>query len=206
VSSPPVTGAILAGGRSRRMGSDKGLLPFGGRRLVEVVLERVRPLFPQVMIIADDSVAYGRFGVPVEGDRVPDKGPLGGIHAALCASRFPHTFCIACDMPLANPTVIAHLCSLARDHDVVVPCSAKGLEPLHAVYARSCLPHLERMIRENRLRVDALYAAVRVRRVGEDELRPLDPSLRCFLNVNTPEELEAARRLLGRGGEAVCES
>jgi len=64
------------------------------------------------------------------------------------------------------------------------------------VYAQSCLPHVERMIRENRRRVDALFSAVRVRRVAADELRPLDPLLRSFMNVNTPDELEAARRIL----------
>jgi molybdopterin-guanine dinucleotide biosynthesis protein A len=154
------------------------------------------------MIVGGDAAAYGRFGVPVEADRSPGRGPLGGIHAALRASRFPHVFCIACDMPLADPAVIRHLCSLAQDHDVVVPWTAHGLEPLHAVYARDCIPHLERMLQSGRLRVDALYAAVRVRRVGEEELRMLDPTLRGFLNVNTPEELEAARRLLAGESEA----
>jgi molybdopterin-guanine dinucleotide biosynthesis protein A len=62
------------------------------------------------------------------------------------------------------------------------------------------------MVRENRLRVDALFSAVRVRHVAADELRPLDPLLRSFMNVNTPEELEAARRILAQGGETACAS
>ena len=200
-----MTGAVLAGGHSRRMGADKGLLPFGDRRLVEVVVDTIRPLFSQVLIVADDTEAYGGFGVPVEPDRLPGNGPLGGIHSALCASRFAHTFCIACDMPLADPGVITYLCTLAHGHDVVVPCSPDGLEPLHAVYAHSCISHLERMIRDGRLRVDALYPSVRVRRVTVEEVRALDPSLRCFRNVNTPADLDAARRLVLRG-ETGCES
>ena len=201
-----VTGAVLAGGRSQRMGSDKGLLPFGGRRLIQVVLDTLRPLFSEVVIVANDPVTYGGFGVPVVPDRIPGKGPLGGIHAALSATPSPHAFCVACDMPFVSPTVVNHLCALAPGYDAVVPHLDAGCEPLHAVYGRSCLRHVERMIREDRLRVDELLAVVRVRRVDAEELRRLDPSLRSFLNVNTPEELEAARRLLDQEGEAVCAS
>lgn len=188
------------------MGRDKGLLRIGNRRLIDVVLEAVRPLFPETVIVANATTAYGGLGVAVVPDRIPDKGPLGGIHAALCASRFPHTFCIACDMPLVNPAVVAQLCALAPGYDAVVPEWEAGSEPLHAVYGQSCLPHVERMIREDRLRVDALFSAVRVRRVTAEELRPLDPLLRFFTNVNTPDELEAARQVLGQGGTGACGS
>ena len=203
---PAVTGAVLAGGRSRRMGSDKGLLRIGSRRLIDVVLEAIRPLFPETVVVANETTAYGGLGVPVVSDRVPDKGPLGGIHAALCSSRLPYTFCIACDMPLVNRAVVAHLCALAPGNDAVVPEWEAGYEPLHAVYGQSCLSHVERMVREDRLRVDALFAAVRVRRVAADELRPLDPLLRSFMNVNTPDDLDVARRILEQGGDAACGS
>ncbi len=201
---PPVSGAVLAGGRSRRMGSDKGSLRIGGRRLIEVVLDAIRPLFPDIVIVANDPTVFDGLGARVVSDRIPGIGPLGGIHAALCSSRFPHTFCVACDMPLVNPAVVAHLCSLAPGYDAVVPEWEAGYEPLHAVYGQSCLPHVERMVRENRLRVDALFSDLRVRRVGAAELRPMDPLLRSFMNVNTPDELEVARHALGDGGDAAC--
>jgi molybdopterin-guanine dinucleotide biosynthesis protein A len=201
-----IAGAILAGGRSRRMGSDKGLLPFGGRRLIEAALDAIRPLFPEILIVANDPPAYAGLGVRVVSDRVAGRGPLGGVHAALRSSRSPHVFCAACDMPFLNPVVIRHLAALAPGYDAVVPRSDAGCEPLHAVYGRSCLPQVERMVRDDRLRLDALFSAVRVRWVDADEVRPLDPSLRSFVNVNTPEELEAARRVLGRGGASACAS
>lgn len=203
---PAITGAVLAGGRSRRMGTDKGLLRIGGRRLVEIVLETIRPLFPEIVIVANEPTAYEGLGVSVVPDRILDKGPLGGVHTALCSSHSPHTFCVACDMPLVNPAVVAHLCALAPGYDAVVPAWDAGYEPLHAVYAQSCLPQVERMVRESRLRVDALFSAVRVRRVDADELRPLDPLLRSFMNVNTPDELEVARQILEQGGETACVS
>jgi molybdopterin-guanine dinucleotide biosynthesis protein A len=197
-----VTGAILAGGRSRRMGSDKGLLPFGGRQLIEVVLTAIRPLFSDIVIVANEPAVYARFGVPVVTDRIPG-GPLGGIHAALWSSRSPHIFCIACDMPFPNPAVITHLVALAPGYDAVVPHSSAGYEPIHAVYGRSCLAPVEALLRAQRLRLDELFASVRVRLVDAAELRPLDPSGRAFLNVNTPDDLEAARRLLE---EETCAS
>jgi molybdopterin-guanine dinucleotide biosynthesis protein A len=188
------------------MGTDKGLLLIGGRRLIAVVLDAIRPLFSETIVVANDPAAYGGLGVPVVPDRVPDRGPLGGIHAALCSIGSPYTFCVACDMPFVNPSVVAHLCALTPGYDAVVPRSDAGYEPLHAIYGRSCLSHVERMVREDCLRVDELFSGVRVRLVDAAELRPLDPCLRSFLNVNTPEELEAARRLLDRDGGAACAS
>jgi molybdenum cofactor guanylyltransferase len=201
-----VTGAILAGGRSRRMGSNKAFLPFGGRRLIEHVLDVLLPLFPEVLIAANERAPYAALGVPVHTDCIPGKGPLGGIYTALASSSHPRTFCLACDMPLVSPAVVARLCRLAPDFDVVVPHSAKGYEPLHAVYSRSCLPHLEAMLREDRLRVDELFGAVRVCRVDVEDLRPLDPCLVSFLNLNTPEELAAAAALFQERGKSSCVS
>lgn len=195
-----MTGAILAGGRSTRMGTNKALLPFGGRRIIESLLEKIHPLFPEVLIIANDPEPYAPLGVRVLPDRIPEKGSLGGIYTALHGSAYPHTFCIACDMPLANPAVIAHLRDRAAGYDVVVPRTTEGYQPLHAVYGKTCLPHIEAMIRADRLKIDRLFPLVRVRTVEAEELRPLDPSLRCFVNVNTREELEAAVRLTQEGG------
>lgn len=192
-----MTGAILAGGRSMRMGTNKALLEFGGQRIIEGLLGKIRPLFPEILLIANDPAPYAGLGVPIRPDRIPEKGSLGGIYTALHHSRFPQTFCIACDMPLADPAVIAYLCDRASGYDVVVPRTAEGYQPLHAVYSKTCLPHMEAMIRADRLKIDRLFPAVRLRTVEEDELRVLNRSLLCFINVNTREELEAAARLRG---------
>ena len=195
-----MTGAILAGGRSTRMGTNKALLEFGGVRIIEGLLSKIRSLFPEILIIANEQAVYADLGVPVIPDRIPEKGSLGGIYTAVYHSTFPQAFCIACDMPLASPAVIAHLRGLAPGYDVVVPRTAEGYQPLHAVYGKTCLPHMEEMIRADRLKIDRLFPLVRVRTVEEAELRRLDPSLCCFINVNTREELEAAVRLTQEGG------
>lgn len=198
-----MTGAILAGGRSTRMGINKALLEFGGEQIIQRLLRTIRPLFPEIMIVANDPDAYADLGVPIWPDRIPEKGALGGIYTAVFHSTSPQTFCIACDMPFANPTVIAYLRDAAPGYDVVVPRTPDGYQPLHAVYGKSCLPHMAAMIRADRLKIDRLFPAVRVRTVAEEELRPMDLSLLCFVNVNTREELEAAARLLAGGEDDI---
>jgi molybdenum cofactor guanylyltransferase len=193
-----MTGVVLAGGRSTRMGTNKALLEFDGIRLIERLVRTIRPLFREIAIVANDPETYAYLGVPIWADRIPGKGSLGGIYTAVYHSTFPQTFCIACDMPFPNPTVIAYLRDLASGYDVVVPRTADGYQPLHAFYSQTCLPPMEAMIYADRLKIDRLFPAVRLRTVEENELRPMDPSLLCFVNVNTQEELAAAAQLAGR--------
>jgi molybdopterin-guanine dinucleotide biosynthesis protein A len=185
------------------MGTNKALLEFGGVRIIDGLLSKIRPLFPETLIIANEQDPYADLGVPVIPDRIPGKGSLGGIYTALVHGAFPQAFCIACDMPLASPAVIAYLRDLAPGYEVVVPRTAEGYQPLHAVYAKSCLLHMEAMIRADRLKIDRLFPLLRVRTVEERELRPLDPSLCGFINVNTREEVEAAVRLTRERGQAA---
>jgi molybdopterin-guanine dinucleotide biosynthesis protein A len=205
---PPITGAILAGGRSSRLGTNKALVTLGGRPIIRRVLSALTTALPEVMIIAADPVAYADLGVPVLPDRVAGAGPLGGLYTALIESRLPHVFCIACDMPFAHPAVIAALAARAAEADVVVPESADGLEPLHAVYAQGCLPALAALLASGERRVAALFELERVRvcRVPAAALLALDPSGRAFDNVNTPEELGRARAHLAAAEGEPCAS
>ncbi len=193
-----MTGVVLAGGRSTRMGTNKALLEFGGLRIVERLLQTLRPLFSEVAIVANDAEAYAYLDVPIWPDRIPGKGALGGLYTAVFNSTFPRTFCIACDMPFPNRAVIAYLQALAADADVVVPRTADGYQPLHAVYGKGCLPAMERLLAADRLKIDQLFSAVRLRVVEGDALRAMDPLQRAFVNVNTREDLEAAARVARR--------
>jgi molybdopterin-guanine dinucleotide biosynthesis protein A len=190
-----MTGAVLAGGRSTRMGTNKALLEFGGVRIIERLLETLRPLFAEVAIVANDPGVYGYLGVPIWPDRVPGAGALGGLYTAVRNSSHSQTFCIACDMPCPSSRLIAYLQRLAPGHDAVVPRTADGYQPLHAVYGKSCVPAMESLLAARRLKIDQLFPLVRVRIVEEPELRPIDPLLHAFLNVNTREELEAAAQI-----------
>jgi molybdopterin-guanine dinucleotide biosynthesis protein A len=177
------------------MGVNKALIELGGVRLIDRLVETLRAVFDPVAIVANHPDAYAHLEVPVWSDRIPGRGALGGIYTAVLASSSAHTFCIACDMPFPDPGVIAHIRDLAPGHDVVVPRTADGYHPLHAVYGKTCLPHLEDMMRANRLRIDRLFAEVRTRTIGEEELSSLGASVRCLTNINTPGDLKAAARL-----------
>jgi molybdopterin-guanine dinucleotide biosynthesis protein A len=124
-------------------------------------------------------------------DRFPGCGPLAGIHAALLASRHPHVFVAACDMPGLDPDVIRFLLARIGTADAVVPCWEGDVEPLHAVYAARCLPAIEASLRAGRHALRDFLAGARVDWVSEAELRAVRGAARSLTNVNTPEELAA---------------
>ncbi len=120
-SLPPVTGIILAGGASRRMGRDKAFIEFEGAPLIARVIERMQTLSAEIILVANDTDAYARFGLRVVNDVVPGKGSLGGIFSGLQAAREPYALAVACDMPFLNPALLRYLISLASHFDVVIP-------------------------------------------------------------------------------------
>ena len=185
---PGVTGVILAGGGSSRMGSDKALLPYQGGRFIEAIHRRMEELFEEVIVAAGETGRYDFLPCRRVPDLIPGMGALGGIHAALRHSGSERIFVVACDMPHLKQDLIRHLCSLAEEADVVVPEGDGGLEPLHAVYRKSVLPAVEEALRGGQCRVVSFFDRVRVRRVAREEVERIDPGLSAFRNINTPEE------------------
>ena len=193
----PMSAVIIAGGRSRRMNADKALLALGGKALLERVLDVVAPLFDEVLINANAPDAYASLGYPVIQDIFPASGPLGGIHAALRRARFAQVFCVACDMPLLNPALIRLMQQEIGDYDALVPQTSAGWYPLHAMYAVRCADMIEDALRQGHFKVSALFPRMRLRVFAEAEMRRVDPDLSVRININTLEELEAARAKLG---------
>ena len=192
--SSDFTVAILSGGASRRMGVNKSLAELAGKPLILHTLERVRQVNAPLLLITNSPAEYLRFGVPMVGDVHPGKGSLGGIYSALVHSATPYVLCVACDMPFINPSLIHYLLSLRTGFDAVVPVIDDQPQGLHAVYHRRCIEPIRQMIDQNDLRITGLFDRIRVRLVGEAAIRALDPDLRSFTNLNTPEELARARR------------
>lgn len=191
---------ILAGGRGRRMGADKVSLPLDGVALIERVWSRVAPVADRVAAVGGTPRLEHR-GVPTIPDRFPGSDALGGIataleHAAETLGAGVEVLCVACDMPLLEPPLLAHLHELSPGWDVVVPRVSAGYEPLCALYRTTCLPTMREQLSRGDLRIWDLFGGVRTLEVGEAELRRFDPDLRSFLNVNRPADLEVARRLL----------
>ena len=191
-----VTGVILAGGKSSRMGQNKALMSLGGYRLIERVVGVLQQVFPTLLLVTNTPEDYAPLGVTMVGDVYSDKGSLGGIYSALYHAQTPYSFVVACDMPFLQAAVIRYLLAQAADYDVVMPDVLGEMQPLHAVYSKACLPAILRRLEANRLKIVGFLPEVRVRTVVADELRSLDPELLAFQNLNTPAEFHAATRHL----------
>jgi molybdopterin-guanine dinucleotide biosynthesis protein A len=187
-----VTGIVLAGGASQRMGRNKAFLELGGRALIEIVIERMTQVCAEVLVVAGDARPYAGLGVPVVEDRFRGVGVLGGLHAGIEAATHELTIAVGCDMPFLNPDLLRAFAGWAIGFDVVVLREGENVEPLHAVYRRTCIPAMESVIRANQRRIISLFSRVRVRYVTTEDVTPFDPDLRSFRNINTPADWEAA--------------
>ncbi len=191
---PDVTGVILAGGLSSRMGSNKALLPYRDGLLIEIIYRQLASLFGEVIIAANDPATYGFVGGRVVTDRYPGAGALAGLHAALAASRTPYVFAVACDMPSLNLNLIREQVALRHRADVVIPEGDKGVEPLHATYSTACLPHIEAALKESHCRLVSFFPRVQALRLSPAWVAAIDPGFTCFRNVNTPAEYHMLRQ------------
>jgi molybdopterin-guanine dinucleotide biosynthesis protein A len=180
-------------------GEPKALMELGGRRLVERVVDALRPALGDLLVVTNTPDLYAFLGLPMVADLFPEHGSLGGIYTGLRAATGEAAFTVACDMPFLRTEVIRLVLSRAGEADVVIPKVGEQHETLHALYAKACLPHMEEALRAGRLKVIGFFPRVRVLEIPEAEVvRLADPRL-CFMNVNTPEELARARALLDAG-------
>ena len=191
----PCTGVILAGGAASRYGGvAKGLERVAGRRIIDRVADALRDVTDDLLLVANDPAAPGWLpDTRIQRDIVPNAGGLGGIHAALHAAGQPVVI-VAWDMPFVPSALLARLRALGDDADVAVPESGsrRGVEPLCAFYAPSCLPAIEQSLADGDRRVIGFHEHVRVARLPADEVSAFgDPEL-LFMNVNTPDDLTRA--------------
>jgi molybdopterin-guanine dinucleotide biosynthesis protein A len=191
-----VSGVILAGGQSRRLGVDKATLRLGSRTLLERALSALQCVTDDIRIAGREDLQHLAPAVPIIADAAAGAGPLGGIVAALRAATYPCCLVVACDMPFLSVPLLRHLAELAPAADVVVPRTGAVTHQTHAVYSRSCLPLLEAQLSRGDYRVHALFPQVTVKYVDEEEIARFDPSRLSLININTREDLAAAERLL----------
>ena len=195
----PKAGAIiLAGGPSSRMGQDKAELrlpPPDGPRVISHVINALKQVVSGADILI---VGEGRemLGYPTVPDVLPGHGPLVGLYSGLRETQREWNFVLACDLPLVQPALLHGLLSLASDeYDAVVP----RLEQTHttcALYRRSIMPALERLLAEDVRRMRDLLPAIRTRYVEEDELKEWDEGLRSFVNLNTWGDYERVAEVI----------
>ena len=187
---PDVTGVILAGGRSRRMGRDKATLEIGGQTLFERTLAMLQGIFSQVLI-AGDRPDLATAQVPCVPDIYPGSA-LGGLHAALKAAATPWVFVTPCDLPYPDEGLIRLLLDHREGYEVVIPRTPQGLEPVFALYHKTCLPLMEEMLRRGDYRIYDFYPQVRVHYL-EVQILSADWQ-RALLNLNTPQDLQRLKK------------
>lgn len=202
----PLSAAVLAGGRSTRMGRDKALLPLtaGGPPMIQVVVEQLRGVASEVIIVSESRPGYDAFGHRVVPDDYPGTGALGGIATALRHAAHEHCLVVACDMPFLSLPLLERMAGEPRDYDVLVPRlpgqSRQGggmvYQTLHAIYGRGCLGPIVAQLAEGNPQVIRFFPSVRVRELGKDEVRRHDPGLVSFFNANTPEAAAQARAMI----------
>jgi len=202
--SVQVSGVIIAGGASRRLGKNKALERIGGRALIERVIDSLVPLTTEVLVVVARPKQTAALLLPswvrVVTDRYPGRGSLGGIFTGLEASAEPWSLVVACDMPFLNLDLLRHLIEESTNVDAVVPCLKGHPEPLHALYSKACLAPMERMLRADHLKIAPLFETVRVRYVDEGTIDRIDPRHLSFFNINTQADLEEAQRLVREVG------
>jgi molybdenum cofactor guanylyltransferase len=191
-----MTGLIIAGGKSKRLGQDKRFLMLGGKTCLQRVLDAYKDFFKEVLIVADAREPFASLGVRVVEDIFPGKAALGGLYTGLHYASEDQVFAAAADMPCLSPATIRIVLEHADQGDIVIPDLNGTLQPMHAVYSKLCLPYLKGLVEASRLKVQDLceIPQLKVHRIPQSAFSHVDPELRSFFNINTPEDLALVRQ------------
>ena len=200
-----MTGIILAGGKNTRIRTNKALLKipsseagFKEKTFIRIIVEKLRGIFNEIIIVTNNPEEHKALRVKLVKDIIPDKGSLGGLYSGLVHSGTSHSFVVAVDMPFLNPDLIKYMKKFCPKYDVITP-KIKGIyEPLHTIYSKNCLPHIEKQIQDNNLRIIEFFPKLRVKEIKEPTIRKFDPELLSFFNINTLEDYQKARELTSR--------
>ncbi|MXV81817.1 molybdenum cofactor guanylyltransferase [Candidatus Poribacteria bacterium] len=199
----PVTGVILAGGKSRRMGENKALMRLGDNSLIGHVIHRMCLVTNELLLITNSPAEYAHLDVPMHGDILLGTGALGGIYTGLKRASHNTVLCVACDSPFVEPKLLTYLVSVLGEYDAVMPYTHREIHASHndvqitlqtlcAAYSKRCLPIIKSMLRDSELRVHALQERAHIKRVSPEVWQAFDPEGMSFFNINTPEDLESA--------------
>ena len=192
-----ISGIVLGGGESRRMGRDKRRLQWEGEPFLDRVSRVMDTLFEEVLVVtAQEDYDCSHLPVRLVTDKIPQKGSLGGLYTGLMEAKNPLVFVVACDMPFLQRKCISRFCVFPSTADVLVVKLSSGIQPLHARYSKRCAPIIEQMIQKEDLKIQNLvtHSDLAVEIMRESLFDDIDPYRRSFMNINTPADLEFARK------------
>lgn len=200
-TSRGVTGIILAGGLSRRLGRDKAVEPIDGQPLVGRVMDALAQIADELVVVVNTPQRGRELPLPdsavVAVDIYPNAGSLGGIFTGLSSASNQWGIVVACDMPFLNLDLLSYLLSFRESHDAVVPVLDDRPEPTHAAYSKVCLSAIDARLEAGDLKIARFFDDVRVKYVSQRRVEKIDPERHSFFNVNTEEDLARAHLLAG---------
>lgn len=202
------TGIILAGGKSSRMGTNKALLDLNGKKVIERIIEELKPIVNNMIIVTNSFEEYEFLQLPMVEDRWKGMGPLAGIHAGLAASKTERNLIVACDMPFVSPRLGTLLLKELSEYQAVVPEIEGQLHPLFAAYRKDIQEEIEGALKSEQLRIRSFFNRIHVKILTELELKNLGYQIEStdFYNMNHPEEYQQAKNMTKSRHEKGSES
>ena len=187
---------ILAGGKSSRMGTDKGILEINGKKIISYVIDIVKPLFKKTIIVSTNK-DYADFGLEMIEDKIKNVGPAGGIYTALSHSQTEQNFILSCDMPFVTTKSIEYVAENSVEKDVTVPIYKNKIEPMFAVYATKCVDDWKKAIDENVLKLQNIMYRLQTKEINCDVNILFNDDV--FFNINSKEDLKLAENKIKHG-------
>jgi molybdopterin-guanine dinucleotide biosynthesis protein A len=194
----PCTGVILSGGLSTRFnGQNKALIQVGGLRILDRLYTVFSDLFDEIILVTNDPIQFLEWDLTIVTDLFSSRSSLTGIHTGLFYMKNPFAFFSACDTPFLKKELVEALIEkIEQKVDIIMPETTAGLEPLCAIYSKRCLQSAEQHLRENKFKIQRAFRAKRIKTIPENLLRAKDPDLQSFFNINTPEDLAQAEKMI----------
>jgi molybdopterin-guanine dinucleotide biosynthesis protein A len=197
-----MTGVILAGGEGKRLGRDKTEIVLAREEsVIENIISKLSTSFEELLMVTSQKKYthyahhFAHLKVKIHTDIFDARGAIAGVHSGLHHASHQYSFFVGCDMPFLNLSLIDYFKQVADGNDVVVAQCEAGYEPLHAMYSKSCIPYLTKLIHNNNLRIYDFYPDVRSRIVRDDEVLRYDPERLSFFNINTRQALHEAHKI-----------
>lgn len=194
----PCTGVILSGGLANRYdGIEKALLRVGGDRILDRLYAIYRELFDEIILVTNNPQKFLKWDLLIVSDLFPIRSSLTGIHAGLFYTTNPYAFISACDTPFLKKEMVETVIAKIEDHiDIVMPETTAGFEPLCAAYSKRCLEAAQNHLEQKKLKITKTFRKSRIKTISEKALRKIDPELRSFFNINTPDDLARAEEMI----------
>lgn len=195
-----LSAVILAGGDSKRMGTNKALLTLDNVCLIDMIVEKLTANFREVLIVTDNGRDFQHLNAVIVKDIIKqgEKNALRGVHAGLFHASSPAAFFVACDMPFLSSPLIHFMSKYALEYDAVVPRVGGYFQPLFAFYHRRILERITRSLEQQSFKITDFYAGLNMKEIDEASIQLFDPGMRSFFNINTRKDYEQALSFLSR--------